>query len=402
MLSRGAVQIIGGPIWEEKKCRVKFGIDPTNVNVHFGHLVPLLKLRQFQREGHHVILILGTCTAAVGDPSGRDKHREGVGINEARENCLHYLNQISKILDPNLMEIHYNETWFKMFNHLSWMELLGHVTAQQMLRRDDFDKRIAAGTPITMKEMLYPVMQAWDSVAVSAEVEIGGTDQLFNLQLGRHIQAEYGRPQQVIMTLPLLRGLDGEKKMGKSHDNFIGLDEEPFEMYSKIMSISDAMMPEWYKLLTDRDPVFLPESMFTLKKQLAYLMVEMLHGVPQAMEAMSRWEIQFSRRDDPPDIPEIKLDVKKTGNTMKVVDLLVEIGFAKSKGDARRMISPGNCVSIGDRTNKVTEHNAEVPLWDGMVVRAGNRRIARIKAETWRNFGCQDCGKPLDECECGK
>jgi tyrosyl-tRNA synthetase len=375
MLSRGAVQIIDRPIWEEKKVRVKFGIDPTNTKVHFGHLVPLLKLRQFQQCGHSVHLIIGTCTACVGDPSGRDKGRMGIDLAKAKENATEYINQIARVLDVTNLQVHFNHTWFAQFNHLSWMELLGHVTAQQLLRRDDFANRMDAANPITMKEMLYPVMQAWDSCAIHAEVEIGGTEQLFNLQLGRHIQAEYGQPPQVIMTLPLLRGLDGVKKMGKSQNNFIALDEEPFEMFSKVMSISDEMMPEWYKLLTDRDPVFLPESMFTLKKQLAYLMVELLHGVKNAIEAQDRWHQQFSLRADPEYLPEINVP----GEQASVVDLLMLAGFAPSKSAARRLIEPNSCVSIGERNNRITDTNAVVVLQDGMVLRAGNRRICRIK-----------------------
>jgi len=376
-LERGFVDIIDRKDWQHKlesgkKLRVKFGIDPTNINVHLGHVVPLRKLRQFQDAGHQVCLVIGTATATIGDPSGRDKGREGIDLDKAHENADAYLRQIGKIIDLDMAEVSYNH---EFLDHWGLLALMGHVTVQQILHRDDFARRLVAGNPVTLKELVYPLLQAWDSVVLKADVEIGGTEQLFNLQLGRHIQQAVGFPlQQIACTLPLLRGLDGVQKMGKSLNNYIGVEEPPFEMYSKVMSIPDSLMPEWYKLLTDRDPVFLPESMFTLKHQLAFDIVTMLHDISQAIDAKATWTRQFSDRKDPENPPELVLATPEHN----IVDLLRAAGFAKSKNDARRLLE-GNCVSLGERERKITDPQCRVFVRDGEMLRAGNRRICRIR-----------------------
>jgi tyrosyl-tRNA synthetase len=374
-LERGFVDIIDRGDWNARiksgeALRVKFGIDPTNVNVHLGHCVPLRKLREFQDAGHKIILIIGTATATMGDPSGRDKTRESLGLDVVIQNAHTYLRQIGKIINLKNTQVEYNHHFL---DHWSLLFLMGQVTAQQILHRADFARRMEADQPITLKEMAYPLVQAWDSVTMHADVEIGGTEQLFNLQLGRELQSKLGQPPQVACTLPLLRGLDGVQKMGKSLNNYIGVEEPPFEMYSKVMSIPDIIMPEWYALLTDRDPVFLPESMFTLKHQLAFDIVTMLHNINLAIDAKAAWTKQFSDRQD----PENPMEAQVGPGEHMVIDLLRAVGFAKSKNDARRLIE-GNCVSLGDRDAKISDPNCRVIVKDGMVLRAGNRRICRI------------------------
>jgi len=377
-LDRGFVDIIDRKDWEERLAsgrplRIKFGIDPTNVSVHLGHCVALRKLRQFQQAGHRIVLIIGTLTATIGDPSGREKTREGLTLEKAVANGQAYLAQIAKFIALSDTQVEYNHHFLDLRGLLS---LLGQATAQQILHRDDFQRRIAASDPISMKEMVYPLIQAWDSVAVKADVEIGGTEQLFNLQFGRNIQKVQGQPPQVACTLPLLRGLDGVRKMGKSLNNYIGLDEQPFEIFSKVMSIPDSIMPEWYRLLTDRDPVFLPESLFALKKQLAFDIVSDLHRVDTAIDAQADWQKRFSDRQDPDD--PIEVTIPKPEHT--ILALLRIACFAKSNNGARRLVE-GNCVSLGERDHKITDPKCVVYVKDGMMLRAGNRRVCRLRVK---------------------
>jgi len=377
-LDRGFVDIIDRHDWNNRlgsgrPLRVKFGIDPTNVSVHLGHCVPLRKLRQFQQAGHQVVLIIGTLTATIGDPSGREKTREGLTLDKAQDNAVNYLAQVAKFLDLDRTQVVYNHDFLDKWSLLG---LLGRATVQQILHREDFQRRMVASEPISMKELVYPLIQAWDSVMVLADVEIGGTEQLFNLQLGRDIQKMMGHPPQVACTMPLLRGLDGVQKMGKSLNNYIGLDEPPFEMFSKVMSIPDNILPEWYRLLTDRDPVFLPESMFALKKQLAFDIVSDLHRIDQAIDAQAQWQKRFSEREDPDNPPEVTID----GPEHTIVPLLRAAGFAKSNNEARRLVE-GNCVSLGDRNARITDPQCHVYITDGMMLRAGSRRVCRLRVK---------------------
>ncbi|HEY1380382.1 MAG TPA: tyrosine--tRNA ligase, partial [Gemmataceae bacterium] len=232
--------------------RVKLGIDPTGFDVHLGHTVVLRKLRQFQDLGHTVVLIIGNATAAVGDPSGRDESRKSLNPEQIEKNAASYLTQISKVIDVGRAEVVRNSDWFNRFSFADVQRLLGHMTMQRMLERDDFAKRIRAGTPIYLHECLYPLMQGHDSVEVRADVELGGTEQLFNLMVGRDLQRAAGQEPQVCLTVPILRGLDGAKKMGKSLGNYIGVNEPAKEQFGKTMSIPDDLLREWFELLTDR------------------------------------------------------------------------------------------------------------------------------------------------------
>src|SRR5438876_4177368 len=237
-----------------KPLRIKLGIDPTGFDVHLGHTVVLRKLRQFQDLGHQVVLIIGTATAAVGDPSGRDKSREALTTAQIDKNAQTYLTQIAKVIDVSKAEVRPNGDWFAKFGFADMLKLLGHMTMQRMLERDDFTKRLKKETPIHLHECLYPLMQGHDSVEIRADVELGGTEQLFNLMVGRDLQRAAGQEPQICLTMPILRGLDGVKKMGKSLGNYVGVGEPANEQFAKVMSIPDVLMEEWFTLLTDRKP----------------------------------------------------------------------------------------------------------------------------------------------------
>src|SRR5438270_3792385 len=235
-----------------KPLRVKYGIDPTGIDVHLGHTVPLRKLRLFQELGHQAVLIIGNYTALVGDPSGRDQTRARLTQEQVEANAQDYLKQVSKVIDIERTEVTYNGDWFVKFRFLDTLALMTRITMQRMLERDDFTKRLKAGTPIYMHECLYPLMQGHDSVEIKADVELGGSEQLFSLMVGRDLQRDAGQEPQVCLTLPILRGLDGQRRMGKSLGNYVGVGETAYEQFAKIMSIPDDLMREWFELLTDR------------------------------------------------------------------------------------------------------------------------------------------------------
>src|SRR5262249_10700430 len=232
--------------------RVKYGIDPTGIDVHLGHTVPLRKLRVFQELGHHAVLIIGNYTALVGDPSGRDQIRARLTPEQVEANARDYLKQVSRVIDIDRTEVRHNGNWFAQFRFLDVLALTGKITVQRMLERDDFTKRIKAGTPIYLSECLYPLMQGRDSVEIDADVELGGSEQLYNLMVGRDLQTKAGKEPQICITMPILRGKDGETKMGNSLDNYIGVGEPAYEQFAKTMSIPDHLMREWFELLTDR------------------------------------------------------------------------------------------------------------------------------------------------------
>src|SRR5947209_465412 len=297
--------------------RVKLGIDPTGFDVHLGHTVVLRKLRQFQDLGHQVVLIIGTATAAVGDPSGRDKSREGLTPEQIERNAETYLTQIAKVIDVSRAEVVRNGDWFNRFGFTEVLRLLGQITMQRMLERDEFEKRIKDGTPIYLHECLYPLMQGHDSVEVRADIELGGIEQLFNLMVGRDLQRNAGQEPQVCLTMPILRGLDGVMKMGKSLGNYIGVGEPAKEQFGKAMSIPDELMSEWFTLLTDRPPADIARLTSSdadveqtlihpmqAKKTLARDIVGAYHGREAAAAAQAEWEKQFSQKQDPDEIPE--------------------------------------------------------------------------------------------------
>ncbi len=361
-----------------KPLRAKLGIDPTGADVHLGHTVVLRKLRQFQDLGHTVVLIIGTATARVGDPSGRDETRKSLTPEAIEENARNYLQQIARVLDVSKAEVVRNGDWFDRFDFGAMLRLLGQITMQRMLERDDFTKRIQAGTPIYLHECLYPLMQGHDSVEVRSDVELGGTEQLFNLMVGRNLQRSAGQEPQVALCMPILRGLDGEKKMGKSLNNYIGVGEPAKEQFGKAMSIPDGLMREWFTLLTDR-----PESEIgrllaghpmEAKKTLAADVVTTYHGPEAAAAARADWEKQFSSRQDPDQIDEVKVPA---GGPTDVLALLVAAGLCKSKSEARKKVEEG-AFNYGPDRIKVTDWKATVPVADGLVMRLG-RKIVRIR-----------------------
>src|SRR5215213_5935376 len=235
-----------------KPLRVKYGIDPTGIDLHLGHTVPLRKLRQFQNLGHQPVLIIGNYTALVGDPSGRDETRKSLTQDQVEANAKDYLKQISRIIDIDRAEVRFNGEWFAKFSFLEVLRMMGQITMQRMLERDDFTNRVKEGKPISLHECLYPLMQGYDSVAIKADVELGGSEQLFNLMMGRRLQEDAGQEPQICLTLPILRGLDGERRMGKSLGNYVGVGMNAQEQFDRTMSIPDALLSEWFTLLTDR------------------------------------------------------------------------------------------------------------------------------------------------------
>lgn len=362
--------------------RVKYGIDPTGFDVHLGHTVPLRKLRQFQELGHTAVLIIGTATAAVGDPSGRDASRQGLTPEQIEANARTYLTQIAKVIDVSRAEVRPNGEWFARFGFADLLKLLGQTTVQRLLERDDFAKRVRAGSPIYLHECLYPLLQGWDSVEVRADVELGGTEQLYNLMVGRDLQRHAGQEPQVCLTMPLLRGLDGEKKMGKSLGNYIGVNEPPREMFGKTMRIPDPLMREWFELLTDLPPARIDELLAgkpnEAKKALAAEIVRFYHGEAAAAAVLDDWRRQFEERGDPETIPEVTIAAARlTDGRMPAVDLIAQTGLAPSKSEARRKIEEG-AFNYGPERTRINDVKAAIPVTDGLVIRLG-RKILRVR-----------------------
>lgn len=371
-----------------KPLRVKLGIDPTGFDVHLGHTVVLRKLRQFQDLGHQIVLIIGTATAAVGDPSGRDKSREGLTPEQIDKNAETYLSQIAKVIDVTKAEVVRNGEWFNRFRFADMIRLLGQMTVQRMIERDDFTKRIKEATPIYLHECLYPLMQGHDSVEIRSDVELGGTEQLFNLMVGRDLQRAAGQEPQVCLTMPILRGLDGAKKMGKSLGNYIGVSENAKEQFGKCMSIPDDLMKDWFTLLTDRSSADIAQwtdgertHPMVAKKMLATDIVTTYHGADDARAAQAEWERQFSQKQDPDEIPEA---VMSKGDLLDgkvgIVKMLAAIGLAKSNNEARQKVVEG-AVTIGPDRAKITDPKSVVDVTNGLIVRLGSRKIVRVRLE---------------------
>ena len=369
-----------------KPLRVKYGIDPTGIDVHLGHTVPLRKLRIFQELGHQAVLIIGNYTALVGDPSGRDQTRAKLTQEQVETNARDYLKQVSKVIDISKTEVTYNGDWFKKFTFLDVMDLTRQITMQRMLERDDFTKRIKKAEPIFLHECLYPLMQGRDSVEIRADIELGGSEQLFSLMVGRDLQRDAGQEPQVCLTLPILRGLDGEKRMGKSLGNYIGVGEPPYEMFAKVMSIPDTLMREWFELLTDRSAdeiARLVDSEKThpkeAKERLGKDIVAFYYGEQAAGESVLEWERRFSQKQDPTEIEERVVSAAElTDGKVGICKLLVLVQLAKSNNEARRAVEGGG-VTIGPNKEKITDPKAVVAVPDGLIVRVGKRSVIRVR-----------------------
>ncbi|MBV9491634.1 MAG: tyrosine--tRNA ligase [Verrucomicrobia bacterium] len=361
---------------EERPLRVKLGVDPTAPDLHLGHSVGLSKLRQFQELGHLAVLVIGDFTTLVGDPSGRSSTRPMLSRQQVMANAETYKEQAFKILDPDRTELVFNGGWFGKMSFTDIIRLNSQVTLQQMLQREDFKKRIEQGTAVFLHELQYPVLQGWDSVMVRADVELGGTDQLFNIMVGRDLQKEAGQPQQVVCLLPILEGLDGVQKMSKSLNNYIGISEPPAQIFGKLMSISDELMDRYYQaLLYEPVPAGHP---LEAKKKLAFRLVERLYDRSAAQTALAEFNLRFGKRDlQAVDLPEVDVS-KLTGDLTAVVVAAYAAGFGiiKSRSDARRLIEQG---SVQWRGEKVNDPRSTLVLQAGEVLKLDKTRAVRLK-----------------------
>ena len=370
-----------------KPLRVKYGIDPTGIDVHLGHTVPLRKLRLFQELGHKAVLILGNYTALVGDPSGRDAVTNRLTVEQVENNAREYLTQVSKVIDITKTEVRPNGEWFSRFSFLDVLSLTSKITVQRMLERDDFSKRFNArpeSIPIYLHECLYPLMQGHDSVEILADVELGGSEQLFNLVMGRRLQEIAGQAPQVYITLPILRGTDGVRRMGKSLKNYVGIGEPANEQFGKTMSIPDDLLKEWFELLTDRPraeiEAMIQANPMEAKKQLGSEIVASYYGADAGSNARTEWEKQFSGRQDPSEIAEASISraaIQFNGGKAGVVRVIVAAGLAKSNNEARNKVTEG-AVNIGPDRTKITDPKAEIEIADGLILRLG-RHVRRVK-----------------------
>ncbi|MCF8412310.1 MAG: tyrosine--tRNA ligase [Melioribacteraceae bacterium] len=366
---------------ENKPLNIKLGCDPTRPDLHLGHSVVLRKLAQFQQLGHQAILIIGDFTAMIGDPSGRNSTRPPLTDEETKKNAESYFSQASKILDKEKTNIVYNSEWLSKMQFVDVIKLASKYTVARMLERDDFTKRYKGGVPISVHEFLYPLAQAMDSVAINSDVELGGTDQTFNLLVGRDIQREYGKEPQVILTMPLLVGTDGVEKMSKSYDNYIGIDDSPKDIYGRTLSIPDDLIYNYYELATDISKESLQEvktqlensdnNPRDLKRSLARKLVEMYHSTEAANTAEQEFDKIFINKGLPDDIPELKLNISK----ISIIDLIVQAKFAPSRGEAKRLVLQGGVSIDGD---KISDFNYELEPSDGQILKVGKRKFAKI------------------------
>ncbi|HLD30898.1 MAG TPA: tyrosine--tRNA ligase [Patescibacteria group bacterium] len=377
LLTRGVEEIIVRESLEKKlksgkQLRVKFGIDPTGSDLHIGHAVPLRKLKQFQELGHKVILLIGDYTAMIGDPSGRDKTRPILNEKDVRQNMKTYITQATKVIDIKKVEVRYNSEWYNKpnFTHLL-MDLTSRITVARVLERDDFQKRIKEGSDIQMQEMMYPLLQGYDSVALKADVELGGSDQKFNLLMGRKVQKRYDQLEQDIITVSLLEGIDGEKKMSKSYNNYIAFLDTPEDIFGKAMSIPDALILKYFELATDvpmNEVKNIVADPMSAKKRLAHEIVSMYQSESAAQKAEENFVKTFSKKETPDEIKEVAVKSKN------ILDVLVEVGFCSSKGEARRNILQGGVTVSGE---VVKDFNFEVK--SGEIIKKGKRYFVKIK-----------------------
>ena len=362
---------------EGRPLRIKFGVDPTAPDIHLGHTVPLEKLRQFQEMGHQAILLIGDFTATVGDPTGRSKARPPLTREEVLANAETYTDQAFKVLDREKTEIIFNGEWFREMTYEGVLKLNARVTLQQMLQREDFKERVSKGTEVRLHELQYPIMQGWDSVELQADVEIGGTDQLFNMLVGRDLQKEEGQTQQSVICMPLLEGLDGAKKMSKSAHNYVGVSELPNEMFGKLMSISDDLMDRYYLLLlgSARDEILHPME---AKKVLACRIVARYHSEEEGKAAREDWETRFSKRDlNAADLPEMAA-ADLNGNLLQVVGLVFKdaFGLEKSNGELRKQFITTGAVQLDGE--KLIDPMADFRAEAGQVLRLSKKQSIRL------------------------
>lgn len=379
IIKRKAVQIINEEdldkkIKSGKKLVIKLGADPSRPDLHIGHSVVLRVLRQFQDMGHEVVFIIGDYTAMIGDPSGKSKTRPSLTFEQTRKSAESYFEQATKILDKNKTRIAYNSEWLSKMNFGDVIKLASKYTVARIMERDDFKNRFEKGLPLSMHELLYPLMQGYDSVAINADIEIGGTDQTFNLLVGRDLQKDYGEESQVVMTFPLLVGLDGKEKMSKSLDNYIGLSEDPFIKLEKSMKIPDDVLRQYFDLATDLPTTEIDEIMkgdiVEAHYRFAKELLKMYDDVNQFDELKERY-LNIAKGGVPTDVEEFKIDEK----TINICDLLVKTNFAPSKSEAKRMVK-GNGVKInGEIVNDIAK---EIEITDNTILQFGKNKYKKI------------------------
>ena len=382
LLRRGTGEIISEEDLKEKlkenrPLTVKAGFDPTAPDLHLGHTVVLQKMKHFQQMGHNVIFLIGDFTGMIGDPSGKSETRKPLTKEQVLANAETYKEQVFKILDSEKTTVMFNSAWLDKLGTRGVLELTAKATVARILERDDFQKRYHAGQPIGMHEFMYPLMQGYDSVAMKADVELGGTDQKFNLLVGRDLLRSYGYKPQVAITMPIIEGLDGVQKMSKSLNNYVGISESPDEMFGKLMSITDELMFRYYTLLSDlslseiekmkRDIDSGSAHPMEAKKLLAMEIVQRYHSAAAAKEARENFERVFSRKENPEDMPEYN------GSGKSLLDIIIALNFAQSKTDARRLAEQGGVYFNGERVSDL----AFVPSHEG-VLKVGKRRFAKI------------------------
>ena len=381
-LTRNAVDVLPAGRLEEqlaahRPLRVKLGIDPTTADIHLGHTVVLEKLREFQEEGHTVVLIVGDFTARVGDPSGRSAARPLPSAEEIDANAATYQEQAFKVLDRERTEVRFNSEWLRMEPE-ALLGLLAQTTVARLIERDDFQKRLASGAPIAALELLYPLLQGYDSVAVEADVELGGTDQKFNLLFGRDIQAAYGQPPQSILTMPILVGTDGVQKMSKSLDNYVGVTDPPEEMFGRLMRVPDEAMPDYYRLLLGQEPPAIPPN--EAKRGLARRIVARYHDETAAAAAEEHFDRLFVRREAPAEIEELDLSPYAGQDGVMVhIPVLMADAFGISSSEARRLLKQGG-VKLDGETLPADALDISPGELEGKVLQAGKRRFRRLSS----------------------
>jgi len=369
-----------------KKLTIKVGFDPSAPDLHLGHTVVIRKMHHFQQLGHRVVFLIGDFTGLIGDPTGKKSTRPQLTEEEIKANAATYERQIFKLLDPVKTVIDFNSRWLGALSSSDWIRLAAKVTVAQMLERDDFKKRYEAQQPISLHEFLYPLAQGYDSVALEVDVELGGTDQLFNLLVGRHLMREDGQEPQVVMTLPLLEGLDGVEKMSKSLGNYVAVEDAPFEMFGKVMSISDELMWKYWLLLSDRSEAEIEADRARVaagelhpmdaKKQLARTIVAEFHSTDEADKAQHEFERVFSARNLPRDIPDVELEVE--AQSIVLAKALVQAGLASSNSEGRRLITQGGVKVDGEAVRDIN-FSLDTGVATPILVQVGKRKFARLQ-----------------------
>lgn len=391
LIKRGAVEIIPEDelvqkiersIKTRKPLNIKLGCDPSRPDLHIGHSVVLRKLAQFQQLGHQAILIIGDFTGMIGDPSGRNSTRPALTLEQTRINGESYFQQASKILDKNKTKIVYNSEWLGKMTFEDVIKLASKYTVARMLERDDFTKRYKAGEPISIHEFLYPLAQAMDSVAIQSDVELGGTDQKFNLLVGRDIQREYGVEPQVILTMPLLVGTDGIEKMSKSYDNYIGISDSPEQIFGRTMSIADTLIYTYFELATNVSNERLREIKAALedgktnprdlKRELARTLVSMYYDEEAAIKAQKEFDKIFIKKEIPDEIDEFHIE---ENTEINILDLLLLVNFAPSKGEAKRLVQQGGVSIDGEKLSDVHQN---IKIKSGMILKVGKRKFLKL------------------------